>query len=78
MSFFEDVEAFHELTSMPENGLDSLTESAPLLTMAIPAKKQKKTNANGSAEHHANGSQPLHTCDHTVRACYAAGARSAA
>ena len=49
MSFFEDVEAFHELTSMPENGLDSLmqTESALLLTIASPAKKQKKTNANG-------------------------------
>ena len=47
MSFFDDVEAFRELTSMPENGLDSLTqaESTPLLTMASPAKKLKKTNA---------------------------------
>jgi hypothetical protein len=55
MSFFDDVEAFRELTSMPENGLDSLTqaESTPLLTMASPAKKLKKTNANGSAEHPA-------------------------
>ena len=54
MSFFDDVEAFRELTSMPENGLDSLTqESAPLLTMASPAKKLKKMNANGSAEHPA-------------------------
>ena len=49
MSFFDDVEAFPELASMLENGLDSLTqaESTPLLTMASPAKKQKKTNANG-------------------------------
>jgi hypothetical protein len=52
-SFFDDVEALPDLTSMPENGLDSLTQTdpTPFLTVASPAKKQKKTNANGSAEH---------------------------
>ena len=81
-SFFDDVEALPELTSMPENGLDSLmqTEPTPLLTVANPAKKQKKTNANGSAEHPRCEREPAprDTCGHTMRACYATGARNAA
>ena len=71
-SFFDDVEALPELTSTPENGLDSLMQTE--LTVASPAKKQKKTNANGSAELPRCECEPVHLgtlvatpCVHVMR-----------